>query len=120
MKRTGPTNISLRLTLEKTRRAAAKNNSAMWRSVYRSLSKPARYRCEVNLSRIQRYAKAGSILVVPGKVLGAGEINKPVTVAAAGFTSTAKTKINAAGGSIMTVDELIEQNPRGSGVVIMK
>jgi large subunit ribosomal protein L18e len=120
MKRTGPTNILLRLSIKKARRAAVRNKSAMWRSVYRSLLKPARYRCEVNMSRIQRYAKANSTLVVPGKVLGTGELSKPVTVAATGFTKAAEAKIRAAGGETITLEELIERNPKGSGVVIMK
>lgn len=37
------------------------------------------------------------------KILGAGEITRPVTVSAHGFSESAKSKIEAAGGKVLEI-----------------
>jgi len=80
------------------------------------LAKPRRKRITVNVSRLNRYTEKKEIVVVPGKVLGAGEINHPITVAALSFSEIAKEKIKAARGKCVTLFELIKKNPKGSNV----
>jgi len=46
----------------------------------------ARAHAEVNLGRIERYAQEDETVVVPGKVLGSGVLEKNVTVAAVDFS----------------------------------
>jgi large subunit ribosomal protein L15 len=41
---------------------------------------------------------------VPVKVLGQGELTKPLTVHAHGFSKTAREKIEAAGGTCQLID----------------
>jgi len=48
-----------------------------------------RTHAEVNLGRIERYAQEDETVVVPGKVLGSGVLEKNVTVAAVDFSGTA-------------------------------
>ena len=72
----------------------------IWRDIAHRLEKPSRNWAEVNLSRLERYANEGDIIVVPGKVLGAGSINKKLTVAAYRFSGSAAKKIEAAGGKV--------------------
>ncbi len=98
---------------------AAKNDAAIWKDVAERLAKPRQLYAEVNVSKIDRYAKAGEYVVVPGKVLGGGRISKPVKVAALSFSETAKRKITEAGGECMRIEELLKKNPSGSGVRIM-
>jgi len=74
----------------------------------------------VNISKIARYTEKNDTVVVPGKVLAAGELTEPVTVAALGFSSRAKEKIEEAKGRALSIDELVEENPSGSGVRILK
>jgi large subunit ribosomal protein L18e len=83
------------------------------------LEKPSRNWAEVNLSRLERYANEGDVIVVAGKVLGAGSLKKKVTVAAYKFSESASKAIEEAGGKKMTITELIEKNPTGNGVRIM-
>jgi len=59
------------------------------------------------------------VAVIPGKALGAGIIDHPVTVAAFNFSEKAKRKIEAAGGKCLTIEELAEANPKGSNVKIL-
>jgi len=118
MGRTGPTNIHLRRLISYLKKKANENNAPIWDAVAEYLSKPTRKRIEVNISRINRYTKNGDIVVVPGKVLGSGELTHDVTVAAWGFTAAAREKISRR-GCTLSIRELVEENPKGSGVKII-
>ncbi len=118
-KRTGPTNIVLRMTIRRLRGTANKYKASVWRYVAELLERPRRLRVEVNVSKINRYTNAGDTIVVPGKVLGAGSIDHPVTVAAIAFSAEAIRKITSAGGRVLHILQLVEENPRGSNVKII-
>lgn len=74
---------------------------------------------EVNLSGIERYAKENETLVVPGVVLASGELKKSVRVAAWKFSTNARKKIEAAKGKCLAIQDLLKENPKGSGVRII-
>lgn len=107
MRRTGPTNQLLKETIEALEHAS--KEKPIWGRVAELLSRPARQRPEVNVSKINRYAQDGDIVLVPGKVLGAGSITKKVTVAAFTFSRKAAEKIAAAGGTVLTLKDAVEQ-----------
>lgn len=88
-----------------------------WERVTEELSGSTRNASEVNLSSIERYS--AGVVLVPGTVLGTGELSKPVTVAALKFSKSAKEKITKAGGKAMTITELAKENPKCSNVKIM-
>ena len=69
-------------------------------------------------SHIQRNASKNDVIIIPGKLLGAGNIDKPVTIAAFNCSSNAQYKIKNAGGKFLTIPELIKQYPKGTGVKI--
>ena len=96
-----------------------KQKAAIWKRIAKDLQKPARSRREINLSRINRHAKAGEIIAVPGKVLSAGNLDKKITIAAWQFSERAKEKIKSAGGEIITFKQLIEKNPKGTKVRLL-
>lgn len=98
---------------------SAKNNAAIWKDVAERLAKPKKLYAEVNLSKIEKYAGEGEYILVPGKVLSSGSLTKPVRVAALGFSEKAQRKILEAGGRCMKIEELVRENPRGSGIRIM-
>ena len=52
-------------------------------------------------------------------MLGYGSLNHKVTVAAWKFSKKGREKILKAGGKILTIDQLIEINPKGSNVKIL-
>ncbi len=118
MKRTGPTNIHLRLLISRLRKAARQYDAPIWRTVAEFLERPRRKRVAVNLSRINRYTNEGDVVVVPGKVLSCGELNHKVTVAAWAFSAKAREKIERVGRAI-SIDQLLEERPDGSGVKII-
>ncbi len=90
----------------------------IWVAVARRLATPTRRLPEVNVYKINKLTSDGDTVVVPGKVLGTGDLDHKVTVSAFGFSQTAREKINEKGTAI-TIEELVEKNPKGTSVIIM-
>ena len=118
-KRTGSSNpILLRLIAELKKRSN-EQNANIWRRVADDLERPTRQRRVVNLSRISRYTKENEIIVVPGKVLGAGSLEHKLTISAFQFSNGAKEKIEKAGSKVINLLELSKENPSGKGIKII-
>lgn len=113
------TNLVLRELIETLHKYAKKYNANIWACIAEELERPSRKRRVVNVSRINRYTKPNECVVVPGKVLGAGKLEHPVTVAAFSFSKTAIEKITMAGGRAISIFKLLEERPTGSSVKIM-
>lgn len=99
---------------------ARQNEVAIWRDVATRLEKPGRNYAQVNLSKINRYAKDGETVLVAGKVLGSGSLEKAITVAAYNFSATAMEKITDLGGKCLTIEQILQENPKGSGIRILQ
>lgn len=100
--------------------AARQNEVNLWRDIASRLEGPSRNYAEVNLSKINRYAGNGEIILVPGKVLGSGVLETSVKVAALNFSRSAEEKIREANGQCMTIEDLLRDNPKGSRVRILR
>ena len=111
----GTSDINLRKLISSLK----KMKKDLWRKVAEDLERPRRIRRLVNLSRISLYTQEGEIALVPGKVLGDGTLNKKIKVAALNFSSSAREKIKAAGGTALSIHELAEKNPEAKGVRII-
>lgn len=114
------TNPSLIALIQDLKATSRDNDSALWRDIAVRLEKPNRNRAETNLSKIERYAADGETIVVPGKVLAAGKITKKINVAAYAFSEKAKVAIAESGGKAMSIRELMDTNPKGSDIRIMR
>lgn len=115
LKKTNPQVLTLIQTLlEKGHRGQA----PIWVAVARKLATPTRHLAEVNVYKINKLTGEGDVVVVPGKVLGTGDLDHRVTVSAFRFSESARAKINEKGSAI-TIEELIEKNPKGTSVRIM-
>jgi len=112
-------NPELVLLIKDLKIHAKKYNTPIWRDIAERLERPLRVWPEVNISRIERYAKEDEMIIVPGKVLGSGVITKRVSVAAWKFSKSAREKIEKAGGRVMSIRELMSENPKGTNVRIM-
>lgn len=119
MKNNYKTNTQLLDLITGLKKQSREKEVPLWRDIALRLERPTRNYPEVNLSRIDRYTKEKDVILVPGKVLGAGELNHQLTVAAVNFSANAKNKITAAGGSCLTIEELMDRNPEGSRVRII-
>ncbi len=111
MSKTSPRLSSL---IAECKSVARETGADIWRDVAGRLEKPRRSHAEVNLSRIERYAREDETVVVPGKVLGSGALRKSVTVVAVDFSSSARSKIERADGEVLNLEQALEQHPDGS------
>lgn len=102
------------------RKAARETNATIWRDVAERLSSSRRNRVAVNLSRLNRYTTEKETVIIPGKVLGAGKLEHPITVAGFAFSEQAQSKILKAKGKVLAISELLKGNPKGSNVRIME
>jgi large subunit ribosomal protein L18e len=113
------TNPRLSSLIADLKSAARSSGGAVWGDVAERLQKPRRTHAEVNLGRIERYAQEDELVVVPGKVLGSGVLQKDVTVAAVDFSGTAEKKIDQVGEAV-SLEQAIENNPDGSQVRVIR
>jgi large subunit ribosomal protein L18e len=116
VKATNPELIALIRDLKKKSR---ENQTELWLDLAERLSSSKRSRIAFNVSRLNRYTKDGETVAVPGKVLGAGKADHPITVAAFAFSDRAKSKIINAKGNCLSIRELMEKNPAGKTVKLM-
>ena len=100
------------------KRLSIEQECKLWKRIASDLEKPARNRRLVNVYKVDKYAKDGEVIVVPGKVCGEGELSKKVTVAAFKFSDSAREKITKSGKAI-TIQELMKDNPKGQKVRIL-
>ena len=111
---TGPSdhyNRVLIRTLWKTKRR-------IWRKLSKKLSGPRQNRVEANLYRINNKTQKDDTIVIPGKVLANGDLNHKLTIACLSCSKPAKKKIESSGSKLITIEELLEQNPKGTNVKV--
>ncbi len=96
-----------------------RQKAPVWRYASRSLSAGSSRGIEVNVGHISRTAEANSAVLVAGKVLGSGTLEKKVVVGAFSFSAAAKKKITEAGGAALGIQDLVKRYPDGTGVKIV-
>lgn len=111
-------NPQLLVAIRGLQKASKKYDAEIWAALAKKLARSKHSRVAVNLSRISRTLKEGEMAAVPGKVLGAGNLNGR-SVAAFCFSKVARKKIENAGGECLSLEALVQKNPRGSGVRII-
>jgi large subunit ribosomal protein L18e len=118
--KTEKANPQLKLLIEKLKAYAREHQADVWKEVARRLEAPSNNYAKVNLSRLNRYTNSGDVIIIPGKVLGAGSIDHAISVSALNFSANARLKLLAASGTVMTIDEILDRSPKGSNVKIMR
>lgn len=91
-----------------------------WVEIAGILSGPRINKVNVNLDKINSEAKEGETILVPGKVLSQGEINKKIKIIALKFSEKAKEKILKAKGETISISDEIKKNPDKKNVRIIK
>jgi large subunit ribosomal protein L18e len=106
-------------TISSLQNAFKTNKSPIWRALEEELAGPRANRREINVMRLAEITKADEVVVVPGKVLGSGNLGHKLTVCAFSISETAAKKIVGSGGKVLTFDDLINNHPDGKGVRII-
>jgi large subunit ribosomal protein L18e len=105
--------------IEELRKQSSIQKVKLWRRLADDLSRPTRIRRIVNLYKIQQFAKDNETIIVPGKVLGTGEINRKISIAAYNFSDQAVDKLKASKCKVMRISEIVNENPKGKRVRIL-
>jgi large subunit ribosomal protein L18e len=120
VKKLKSTNPELVMLIRDLKKQSQESQSELWLSLAERLTSSNRNRVAVNLSRLNRYTQEGETVVVPGKVLGAGQADHALTVAAFSFSDVAKSKIANIKGKCLSIRDLMKKNPTGKNVKIME
>ena len=115
----GPETKSIRELVVFLEKASKKNKAPIWLAVAEKISSPRRRRPEVNVGKLSKVVKQGSAALVPGKLLSTGKLERKMDVASVFASKAARDKVAKAGGRLMSIRQLVEANPKGSGVVIV-
>ena len=117
MAKTNPRLIKL---IESLKAKSREEDVLVWRDVAKRLERPTRNYPKVNLGKINRNTKKNETVLVPGKVLSAGILDHPVIIAGLGFSKATADKIKSVKGKCITIEQLMEDDPKGSSVRIIQ
>ena len=93
-------------------KAGRQYQTPLWITIASFLGKSHRTRIVLNLGQVSRHVKEGEVVAVPGKVLGSGLPKEKLTIAA--------LKVEKAGGRCIPFSRLVEENPRGTNVRLLR
>ena len=89
MKKLNKTNPRLIKLVENLRSKGYKDSVNLWVDISKRLCRSTRKMPEVNLWKLDMHTKDGDVVVVPGKVLGDGNLGHKITVSALKFSKKA-------------------------------
>ena len=101
-------------------RAGKQHKAPIWTVAAKLLSRPQGTKVEVNLGKVSKMAEEGQTFFIPGKVLGSGLVDKKLVVGAFSFSANARSKLVAAGGSALSVEQFLKKYPKGNGVRLVQ
>lgn len=87
--------------------AEGKKSKGFVEQVKGLVSLPRRKRIKVNLRKLDKLAKEGEYIIVPGKVLGVGRLSKKLNISAVEYSGSAVEKIKQSGSKILSLDEAL-------------
>ena len=99
----------------------AKKNKK-WIEAAGMLASPRRKKLSLNFDEIEKKAEKikENIIVVPGKVLGDGELKKKIKLVALSFSKHAEEKLKKGKADFSTIKDEIKSNPEAKNVKVLK
>ncbi len=101
------------------RSASKKNNAPIWEKLAELALKPTRAKRTLNLGQIDKFASDNDVIIVPGKVLGTGNLSHKISLCSFSISATGAKKIIESGGKILDISQIIKNHPTGKGVKII-
>lgn len=118
-KPTGTTDPNLSKLLVDLERQSSNKQAPIWKQVAKLLQRGRRRRIAFNISKLNRLTQKNDLVIVPGKILGAGKIDHPLVISAWNFSKVANEKIQQAGGKCLTISEMMKKHPQGKMVRLL-
>ena len=94
--------------------------SEKWKNVAEILSRPRRLQVIKNLDEIDKESKEGDTIIIPGKVLGNGDMSKKIKIVALSFSQEAERKLKAKKCEMLSLIKEIETNKKADGIKILR
>lgn len=91
-----------------------------WVPVIKIISGSTRKYASVNLQDIDKKTKLGDTVVIPGKVLAAGEISKKVRICSLSISVSAREKLKKTKSEYASIIDEIKINPKAEGIKIIQ
>ncbi len=112
-------NIELKKIIDKLYKTSAEKKKDVYYAVAKELERSNKNKKPVNLSKLDKLTnvKDTSVVVIPGKVLGYGDITKKVVVYANSFSASAKEKLKE---KAKTLIDFCEDKVSYKDIVIIK
>jgi large subunit ribosomal protein L18e len=98
------------------RKAFKAGKAPIWKRLESELESPRANKSEINISKLARVTRDGETIFVPGKIMGSGRIDHKLTICAFSVSQKATKKLIDSGSKILTMTDLVESFPEGSGV----
>ncbi len=111
-------NTQLKTLVANLKTLSIDQKTGIWKRIALELEKPTRMHRIVNLTKIEKYGNENDTIIVPGKVLAGGELNKKITIIAHSFSRDAVEKISKK-GTIMTIEDAMKKYPKGNNLKII-
>ncbi len=112
-------NTQLANLIQEMKKCASSENSKLWKRIATDLEKPTRQRKAINLGKINLLTNENEVVVVPGKVLGSGELDHKVTIAALNISGSAVEKLKKSNGTYFDLEQYVKNNPKGKNVRVL-
>ena len=109
-------NPELRKLIRRLHRHGRQESVPLWIAAAEHLDGSRHSRRPVNVGHLERIAHPKEILVVPTKLLASGRLRKPLTVAALAYSPGAREKVLAAGGTVLSLEEMLTKHADAKGV----
>lgn len=114
------TNPNIMELISNLKEKAYVEDAAIWKDIAMRIERSTRRKAQVNLSKINRFSEEDETVLIPGKVLGSGVIDHKVNVVALNFSKMAEEKIKKADGECISIEAILEKNPKGSNIKIIE
>jgi large subunit ribosomal protein L18e len=118
MKNRGPKNETVLQAIAVLEKSTRKGKKSLWKDIAKRLSKPRRRRVSTNIWKLNALKTDKKFILVPGKVLGTGQMEKGLNVIALEFSESAKKKISDK-GKTLTLVEAVNEKIEAKDVVII-
>jgi len=113
------TDSNLVMLVSELKKKSILSKERFWKRLAIEFEKPTRQMRVVNLSKIDRFTADGEFIVVPGKVLSAGELSHKLTIAAWKFSGSALEKIEGQKAKAISIEELLKTDIKGKKIRII-
>lgn len=105
--------------VQSLKKAAKDNDAPIWSRLVELSLKKSSARRTVNLNKIDSLTKDGDSVIVPGKVLGTGQMTHGITLYSFSISKNAADKIISSGGKVSSLEGMVSSNPTGKGVALV-